>query len=134
LSEPVKPKVWDDLVIAPIDGELVIYNPRESGIHHLNAQAALTLQCFDGTATVKEIAKDIADAYGLEAFEVRRQIKSIYRDFKAQGLIEGTQPGAPDEPDPATITETGPDRAAPELSVEPDLDDDDDDDDDDEPG
>jgi PqqD family protein of HPr-rel-A system len=133
----VKPKVWDDLVLAPIDGELVIYNPRESGVHHLNAQAALALQCLDGTATLKEIAEDIAEAYGLDAHEVRRQIKTIYRDFQDQGLIEGTQPLVPEEAEPATHTETVRDRTDPELSLEMELDldeDDDDDEDDDRPG
>jgi PqqD family protein of HPr-rel-A system len=91
LTEPVRPKVWDDLVLASVNGEMVVYNPREADIHHLNSQAALALQLFDGTGTLKEIAEDIAATFELDEREVRGQIRAVHRQFKDQGLLEGSE-------------------------------------------
>ncbi len=133
MSQPVKPKVNPDLIVAPIDGGLIIYNPRDAELHHLNPQASVAFQCFDGTGTLSEVATDIADAFGLDASEVEGQVRSIYTRFRREGLIEGAERYEP-EIKPITPEKAAAMVAAADVALADLEDEEDDDDEDDEPG
>jgi PqqD family protein of HPr-rel-A system len=83
----VRPKVRDDLVLAPFDDGAVAYDPLGDHVHHLNAEAALLFDLFDGTATVRECAREIAAEFGIPEGRVERQVRSLLRDFKQAGLL-----------------------------------------------
>ena len=60
-----KPKVRTDLDVIELDDELVLYDPVRDQVHYLSATAALVFQLCDGSATVRELATDIAQALGV---------------------------------------------------------------------
>ena len=84
----VKPKVREDLAVVEIDGEAVIYDERTGDLHHLNPTATIVLGLCDGTATVKEFSFDIAEAFGVPAADVERQVRALLRDLRKAGLME----------------------------------------------
>jgi hypothetical protein len=86
----MKPKVREDLVVAEVDGEAVIYDQRKVDILHLNPTATIVFNLCDGTSTVKEMAGDIADVFQMPADQVERQVRSLIRDFKQTALLDGS--------------------------------------------
>jgi PqqD family protein of HPr-rel-A system len=84
----IKPKTREDLAVVELDGEAVIYDEESSNLHHLNSTATLIFDLCDGTATIKEFAAEIADAYGQPREEVERQVRAVIRQFRTAGLLE----------------------------------------------
>jgi len=70
---------------------LILYNHDSSLVHHLNPSAALVWQLCDGTATVGELARDIAAEYELEAVQVEEQVASVIAEFDALDLIRDSR-------------------------------------------
>jgi PqqD family protein of HPr-rel-A system len=84
-----RPKVRADLTVVELDGEAVIYDEASGELHHLNPSATLIFDLLDGTATMRELAGDVADAFGLPAEEVESQIRILVRRFRTLGLLNG---------------------------------------------
>jgi PqqD family protein of HPr-rel-A system len=84
----MKPKVRQDLAVVELDGEAVIYDEAAGSLHHLNPSATIVFRLCDGSATVKELAADIAAAVDIETAEVERQIRSALKQFRDEGLLE----------------------------------------------
>jgi hypothetical protein len=87
----IKPKARDDLAVVELDGELVIYDEEQGNLHHLNPTASLVFSLFDGSATVKEHARDIANVYGMPIEEIEQQIRALIRQFRKSGLLMPSQ-------------------------------------------
>jgi PqqD family protein of HPr-rel-A system len=85
----MRPKARTDLTVVQLDGEAVIYDEVSGELHHLNPSATLVFDLLDGTATVKELAADVAEAFGLSSGEVESQIRVLVRRFRALGLLHG---------------------------------------------
>ena len=67
---------------------LILYNHDSSLVHHLNPSAALVWHLCDGQATVGDLAKEIAEEYGLPGAEVEMQVASVIAEFDALDLVE----------------------------------------------
>jgi len=87
MTVPIRPKVREDLAVVEIDGEAVIYDEESGSLHHLNPSAALVFGMFDGTATIRELAGDLQEAFGVDAGDLEQQVRSLHRQFRAQGLL-----------------------------------------------
>lgn len=86
----MKPKARrEGLSVVELDHEAVIYDERTGDLHHLNPTATLVFGLCDGTATVKELAADIATAFELHADEVERQVRHLLRELRKVGLLNG---------------------------------------------
>jgi PqqD family protein of HPr-rel-A system len=85
-----KPRVRADLTIVELDGEAVIYDEATGDLHHLNPTATLVLGLCDGTATGRELAADIAGAYGLPQERVVADVRAALREFRKSKLLEPT--------------------------------------------
>jgi PqqD family protein of HPr-rel-A system len=85
----VKPKYRQDLTVVELDGEAVIYDDETGELHHLNPTATIVFNLCDGTATIKELAADIADAFEQPADEVEKQVRTLLREFRKVNLLEG---------------------------------------------
>jgi PqqD family protein of HPr-rel-A system len=83
----LKPRVRDDLTVVELDGETVIYDERTGDLHHLNPTATIVLGLCDGTATVKEFSREIADAFGEPVVSVERQVRTLLKDLRKAGLL-----------------------------------------------
>jgi len=86
----MRPRIRSDLAVVEVDGEAVIYDQADGAIHHLNPTATLVLKLLDGSATAKELAADIAEAYDLSPQEVERQVRALIREFRKSNLLEGS--------------------------------------------
>ncbi|MGQ0668351.1 MAG: HPr-rel-A system PqqD family peptide chaperone, partial [Actinomycetota bacterium] len=68
--------------IVDLDQEAVIYDERSGDLHHLNPTATLVFQLLDGSATIRELSADIAEAFGLNPEEVEGQVRALVRRFR----------------------------------------------------
>lgn len=80
-------KVAEVLELDMGDG-LILYNHDSSLVHHLNPSAALVWQLCDGQASVGDLAREIAEEYGLQGEEVEEQVASVIAEFDALDLVE----------------------------------------------
>jgi PqqD family protein of HPr-rel-A system len=84
-----KPRARSDLSVVSMGGETVIYDERHGDLHHLTPTASLVFQVCDGTATVRELASDISEVFGAPVKRVEREVRSLVREFREIGLLEG---------------------------------------------
>jgi PqqD family protein of HPr-rel-A system len=84
------PKIRGDLEMVVLDGEAVIYDEGTGELHHLNPTATIVLSMCDGTAPVSGIVGEIAEAFGVQADELEKEIKGVLREFRKAGLLEGS--------------------------------------------
>jgi len=85
-----KPKVRTDLDIVELDDELVLYDTARDEVHYLNATAALVFKLCDGSATVRELSTEIGEALGVPEKRVERQVRTLLKDLREVGLLEGS--------------------------------------------
>jgi PqqD family protein of HPr-rel-A system len=84
----LKPKIRQDLTVVELDGEAVMYDDRDGRLHHLNATATLVFNLCDGQVTMKELSRDIAEVVGISAQKIERQVRTLLRQFRKEGLLE----------------------------------------------
>jgi hypothetical protein len=61
------PRRAEALEVNEAEDGLVIYDPTEDMVHHLNASASVIFDLCDGTRDPEEIARILAEAYNLGA-------------------------------------------------------------------
>jgi PqqD family protein of HPr-rel-A system len=91
---PTKPQIREDLTVVELDGEAVVYDERTGDLHHLNPTATLVFGLCDGTATGRELASDIAEAYGQPVDDVVEQVQRLLRQFRKVKLIKAAPNGS----------------------------------------
>jgi PqqD family protein of HPr-rel-A system len=87
LTAPMRLRAADALTVVEIDGESVVYDDATGNLHHLNPTATVVFSLCDGTATARELATEIAEAFEQPADEVERQIRRLLRELRSQGLL-----------------------------------------------
>ena len=87
---PIRPRVRDDVAVVEIDGELVVYDERNGELHHLNPSASLVFQLLDGTATMRELAGEIARTVDASPERVEAEIRMVQRYLRRAGLLDGS--------------------------------------------
>lgn len=93
--EMLHPKPRGDLTFQEIDGESVVYDEASGQVHHLNNTATIVFTLLDGSASIGEIAADIAEAAELPLNEIQFQVHRLVEEFHTAGLLEGdAAPGA----------------------------------------
>ena len=83
-----RPSKVDEVLELDMGDGLILYNHDSSLVHHLNPSAALVWQLCDGLASVEDLARDIAEEYGLQGKEVEAQVASVIAEFDALDLVE----------------------------------------------
>lgn len=83
----LKPRIREDLTVVELDGEIVIYDERGDDIHHLNPTASVVFSLCDGGSTVREMAREIAEAFGAPEDQVEREVRPLLREFRKAGLL-----------------------------------------------
>lgn len=82
-----RPRRRDDLVTEDLDGELVILDPRDLALHVLDRPATMLWQVSDGTATVPEIAADVAEVFDLPAAQALADVSDFVARMDRCGLF-----------------------------------------------
>jgi PqqD family protein of HPr-rel-A system len=71
-----------------VGDEGVVYDSLTGSIHMLNPSAALLYRVCDGSATVEELASDVADAFEVPVDQVRPQVVSLVDSLEHLGVVE----------------------------------------------
>lgn len=79
-----------------MDDGVILYDDASSLVHHLSPSASILWQLCRGEATVRELAADIAHAYGLEGSGVEAQLTAAVAEFDALGLVEDLRGSIPE--------------------------------------
>lgn len=87
-----RPRVRDDLAVVELDGEAVIYDERNGDLHRLNPTATVVFSLLDGSATLEELARDLAEAYSIHVQEVEGQLRTLVVQFAESHLLVGAEP------------------------------------------
>jgi PqqD family protein of HPr-rel-A system len=69
---------------------VILYDDAASLVHHLNPSAAVIWHICDGTGTLEELARDLAEEYGLDLDLISEQIAQVVAEFDALGLVENS--------------------------------------------
>ena len=93
MTRAQRPQARPDLTVVELDGEAVVYDGDNGHLHHLNRTATVVFSLCDGTATARELAGDIAEAFRQPADIVERQLRNVLREFRRQGLLAATTGG-----------------------------------------
>jgi len=72
---------------AELDGEVVLFDETTDALHLLNPTAAAVWLRIDGLATVRELAADLAAAFGADPEVVRRDLMALLRELDSDGLL-----------------------------------------------
>ncbi|HEY3672821.1 MAG TPA: PqqD family protein [Acidimicrobiia bacterium] len=70
-----------------IDGEAVLLDETHDRLHHLNPTAALLWSCFDGDATVEQLATEASEELHSPFATVFADTVAVVRDLVAQDLV-----------------------------------------------
>jgi PqqD family protein of HPr-rel-A system len=82
------PRKTADVLELDLEDGTVLYNRRASLVHRLNPSAEIVWRLSDGSASVRQLAEDIAAIQGLDSEEVERQIAGFVGELEVVGLVE----------------------------------------------
>ena len=95
------PRPRDSVVSRRLDDEVIIVGGRSGRIHVLNSTAGLLSECFDGSASIEELAAELSEAFGAPLEQVRTDTLETARELGGLGLRDGVSPPAPKTAPPA---------------------------------
>ena len=84
------PEPKPGLVVQPLDGEAVIYDPEADALHHLEPTAAAVWSRLNGELSVGSIAVDLATAYDMPEEAIRRDVARLTAVLHDRGLLAGS--------------------------------------------
>ncbi|MHB1599558.1 MAG: PqqD family protein [Acidimicrobiales bacterium] len=87
-NESVSPRVREDVLVTELDGEAVVFHAPSDTVLKMNASATTVWACCDGSATVGEIASDIAEVYGVDRATVLSQVADLVGQWSRRGLLD----------------------------------------------
>ena len=87
------------LASVELDGEVVVYDERDHRIHQLDRIGSIIWPWLDGTATIEELAADLADAFDAPLEEVRADLAALVEELQDKQLLadEDEPPSSPPE-------------------------------------
>lgn len=82
-----RPRRRRDVCSDVLDGEALVYDPRDGVLHHLDAAATEVWRRCDGARTVDELVAEIASDHGLAPTEVRDGVTAVLSRCSELGLL-----------------------------------------------
>jgi Coenzyme PQQ synthesis protein D (PqqD) len=82
------------LVVMPVDGETVVYDPDADLLHHLDRTASAVWSHLDGEVTLEALAGQMAATFGAPERTIGRDIRDLVVVLRDRGLLRGSQPTA----------------------------------------
>ena len=86
-----RPEPKAGLVVQPVDGDVVIYDPEADALHHLEPTAAAVWTLLNGNRSVRAVAADLADVYGAAEESVRLDVLELAKVMYERGLLAGSE-------------------------------------------
>ncbi len=84
------PEPKPGLVVQPIDGEAVIYDPEADALHRLEPTAAAVWTLLESDRSVRAVAADLAAAYDVPEDVVRGDVLDLTAVLHERGLFAGS--------------------------------------------
>jgi PqqD family protein of HPr-rel-A system len=88
VSGSFRPEKRADVLELDMGDGVVLYDADSRLVHHLNPTASVVWHLADGSATVDELANEIAEELTLDPVEMREQISGLVAELDALGLVE----------------------------------------------
>jgi PqqD family protein of HPr-rel-A system len=82
------PRRTQDVLELDMGDGLILFDHGSSLVHHLNPSAGIVWRLAEGSASVEELAGDIARELGGDEEEVRHQVASLIAELEALGVVE----------------------------------------------
>lgn len=90
-----------DLDVVPVNDEHVIWDPVRERVHRLDAVASVLWEFLDGTASIDELAADVADVWDRTLSEATTAVLEMVDQLMIAGLLvdspESTAPAWPNQ-------------------------------------
>ena len=83
-----------DLHVEELDGEAVLYDPRNGAIHRFNSTTFEVWRLCDGTQMLKSIACRVEERYSVSADEALAIVRSVLADLRDKGLLKDEEAGS----------------------------------------
>jgi Coenzyme PQQ synthesis protein D (PqqD) len=82
------PRRRADVRVRVIEGEIIVLDRQGGVIHQLNPTASWIWEHCDGTATLAEIAQQLATIYEVDPQRAAHDVAAIIDQFERLGLLE----------------------------------------------
>lgn len=79
-----------------LEGDVILVDDDSGAVHLLNPTAQLVWSCFDGSATIAEIARDLDTVFAADPATIADAVTDLARQLARSGLLEGV--GATEAP------------------------------------
>jgi PqqD family protein of HPr-rel-A system len=76
-----------------MEGGVILYDDGSSLVHRLSPSASIVWKLCQGDASLRELTKDVAEAFGLDPSETEEQLSTTIAELDALGLVEDSRPG-----------------------------------------
>lgn len=97
MTDRRRPRIRPGVEAVDVDGQLVLWEPHSNQVHRLDPTASLLWPLLDGSATVTELALDVADVFGIRVKQAERDIAALVESLAATHLLDDADPrSAPD--------------------------------------
>lgn len=83
-----RPKTRIDLVNETVEDEMVIYDPKNHNVHHLNPMAGVIWELCNGGHTPQEILEEILGELEANPTQVEKDVTKTLEEFQRKGLLE----------------------------------------------
>src|SRR5579871_547000 len=84
----VRPARRADVTETDLDDELILYDPRSGATHALNLSAALVWELCDGSATLEEVAGELAAGFSIPIDRALADTAASVAQFYELGLFD----------------------------------------------
>ncbi|MCW2621579.1 MAG: PqqD family peptide modification chaperone [Frankiales bacterium] len=86
-----RPRLSPDVGLVVLDGEGVLLHAPSGATHLLSPSATVVVQCLDGSWTLAETCRELAEATGAAEARIGEDVLGLVQDLGRKGLLAGVQ-------------------------------------------
>lgn len=83
------PRLRDHVTFVAVEDEAILHDGDQGTLHLLDPIAALVCRLFDGSATLAQLADDLAAAFEVPRDRIEGDVVAMTADLGAQCLVDG---------------------------------------------
>jgi len=76
-----------NITVREVDGDGVVYNENTGSLHLFNNSSFFIWRCLDGTTSLDEIAKEMANHFSISELQARNDVLEFIEQLKDSELI-----------------------------------------------
>ncbi len=94
ISRDFVPQLREHVALVQVGDEAVLFEEGVGTLHRCNATAAAVCESLDGSATIGELARDVAAVFAADPAEVEEDLVALFQGLGAKGLLDGVPAGS----------------------------------------